>query len=630
VHEVIAEGNDTVAELKAKLPDATADPIITPLALQRLMFEEQLLGVESKRLSELSIADGARLQVVTLYDAVVKVDQFLDVYDPTKGWYVSTPAGDGQLSKLATIVKVAPIGHFNAGKTFITSKLSGRTLPFGYRTHTEGLSILMTENTPGDTDNYIAWMDTAGLDSPVVQLGQGVDADPNTLADSAALVHNPELAEQHGRQLVDTLEKELGEVKRIEDFHRAVAYEFADVYLFVINEMSHQDQLEILLLLQAIQRTKVQKSVYVVHNLQRWSLAELNEKGADNFSYVERLEALFFTKSTKKEVKATVDARWNLAIPNAGATTQGLTTVITTVPVLFGAFADPETRHPVEMLHVFLVNDNRDVAEKTHNACSLAHLRQAITQKIAPRSTVLGTVSRIMTKVQHSFAVIPSIKPPELGFKKVSDTERRVFHMPKDASGKVTDPAKVEVKPLSMVLPSFLTLGSDHLQYNVVQLEGRVAQVVTAKGTGMVARTMYGVQIVVPGLRASDLPELTAKLGKWNATGTRMETLDRKKTLHLDFQAKERLAPDHIVAKIVAQLPPGIVSVCEFEPKVIHEGTRPPLDPVSNSRSLTAQMRTGLQNVTIMMRPLVAYSDGILSIVVTSNVAPRPQPSPGV
>jgi hypothetical protein len=159
-----------------------------------------------------------------------------------------------------------------------------------------------------------------------------------------------------------------------------------------------------------------------------------------------------------------------------------------------------------------------------------------------------------------------------------------------------------------------------------VQLEGRVAQVGGANAQGMVARTMYGVQIVVPGLRASDVAELKQKLGKWNAAGTRMDQLDRKKTLHLDFQAKEQLAPDHIVAKIVAQLPPGIVSVCEFEPEVIHEGTRPTLNPVSNSHSLTAQLRTGLQNISIMVRPLVTYSDGILSILVTSSTANKPKP----
>ena len=186
--------------------------------------------------------------------------------------------------------------------------------------------------------------------------------------------------------------------------------------------------------------------------------------------------------------------------------------------------------------------------------------------------------------------------------------------------------ANVDVKPLAMVLPSFLTLGSDHLQYNVVQLEGKVAQV-AGNNQGMIARTMYGVQIVVPGLRVSDLADLKLKLGRWNANGTRMEPLDRKKTLHLDFQAKEQLAPDHIVAKIVAQFGRGLVSVCEFEPKVIHEGTRPTLDPVSNSRSLTAQMRTGLQNISIMLRPLVAYSDGILSIVVTSSTAPKTKPA---
>jgi hypothetical protein len=451
--------------------------------------------------------------------------------------------------------------------------------------------------------------------------------DPSTLASSAELHDDAEKAEQHGVKLLDTLEKDLSEVKRIEDFHRAVAYEFADVYLFVINQMSHQDQLEILLLLQTIQRTKVQKSVYIVHNLQQWSLADLNAKRADNYSYVERLELLFFTKHTDKEVKATVDERWNLAIPRAGATSEGLTTVKTTVPVLFGAFADPETRHTVEMLHVFLVNDKLDIPEKTHNACSLAHLRHAITQKIPPPSTVLGTVSRIMTQVQHFFAVIPAAKPPELGFKEVSETEWRVYHLPKGASGKVADPAKVDVKPLAMVLPSFLTLGSDHLQYNVVQLEGRVAQVGGANAQGMIARTMYGVQIVVPGLRASEFAELKTKLGKWNAAGTRMETLDRKKTLQLDFQAKEHLAPAQIVAKILAEFPQGLVSACEFDPKVVHEGTRPTLDPVSNSRSLTAQMRTGLQSISIMVRPLVAYSDGILSVVVTSSAAVKAKPA---
>jgi hypothetical protein len=313
-------------------------------------------------------------------------------------------------------------------------------------------------------------------------------------------------------------------------------------------------------------------------------------------------------------VKASVDDDWNLAIPRAGGHASALRTEEKEIPFLAGVFG-ANANNRVSMLHVFLVNDRLGNEEKAHNACSLTHLRHAVTQQLPPRLSVMSTLADIMTKTQHKFAMTPAHDAPKLNFVKVTDGDDvnwRVHHV--DASGHAADN---DAAAVAMVLPSYLALGSDDLQYNVVKLEGQVAQI--GRPGVMVDKTMYGVQVVLPGLTPEEVKEIQSKL-KWNTAALRIEPgAEAKPTLVIDFSTREHLGPPHLLDKLVAAFPDGLVTACDTTPTIVDEGNRSIFMPGSNDRGATVQLRSGFSKVSVMVRPLVSYSDGVLSIVVTSN-----------
>lgn len=562
---------------------------------------------------------------------MVKAKLFRDVYDKNVGWAIKDTYNNKAISEANVhTVYVAPVGHFNAGKTFVTNKLSGKNFPCGDRKHTEGLSIAVTRSNPSDETepsasspvHQIAWMDTAGMNSPVVEcegpMQDGADTVP--MAPANLVDSDPVAAAEHGRKSMEALYAQLREVKRLEDFHRHAAFEFADVYLFVINQISHNDQLEILLLLQRIHRAGVNKSVFVVHNLRGWTVEQLNEKKDDGFTYITRIQTLFFMKETKVNVSAYIDAQKNLVL--GGEAKAGQQAVSCEVLKLYGTFQHPAGSR-VEMQHVFLVDDNKD---KIHNACVLAHLRNEVAITIAKPGSVKARLERVVTKLQPQFAQTNLQNPPPLQVVKGEDGKWRMVAVPKE--GEV-----IQAQTRALQLPSYLTLGSDDLQYNVLKLRGSTATMSAAAASataavnpGATEKIMYAVQFVIPGLTPAEVTQIKANM-KWNTGALRLEqTPEGRKALVIDFATTEHVAQGQLLAKLQASLNPEAVAFTENSMTLVEDGTRAYFDRSSNTRPVTVQIRTGLEKLSTMTRPLVAYNDGILTIVVTSSEKP-PKPA---
>jgi hypothetical protein len=188
---------------------------------------------------------------VRKYDAVIKPRRLTDAFDETKGWVVDTTDDCQALTlKSKDTVYVSPIGHFNAGKTFIMSKLSGEVFPHGLRTHTEGLSVAVT---PFAATQRIAWMDTAGLNSPAAHsCGPDDGGSSPQDADTDDDTDDPEMTPEEGQAMLQTVREGLANLKQVEDLQRQVAFEFADVFLFVANQVSLADQQEIVGLIHMI------------------------------------------------------------------------------------------------------------------------------------------------------------------------------------------------------------------------------------------------------------------------------------------------------------------------------------------------------------------------------------------
>ena len=588
------------------------------------------------------------MAATTPYDLVVRARRLTDVYDATKGWdVVVTPEALKELGKTKQTTRVSPIGHFNVGKTFIINKLSGAALPCGDEKHTEGLSLYATQ---GATVNQrIVFLDTAGLNSPVVQVSDAIAAaEEGEMMKAAVAVASPDAASIHTRKCIKALHEELREVKRLENFHREVAFEFADVFLFVVGQMSHQDQLDIMLLMRKLKQTGAQrKTIFVVHNLRTWNRKELEtDKKADGNTYVSRIEKLFFMQEYKVTPTAVVDANGRLVLPGRGYTGQAeeLKAEITTLSGTFGQ----NVEDGLTLTHLFLCDDAQ---ERDYNAVVLSHLLAGLSTEMPMTRPTTALLEETLTRVQCGFSEVDKSAPPTLRIlprpaaAAAAATEESPqpdaaaaedWPQPDAAAaangarppapfavysvGATGEKATVKVNAQPLELQSYLTLGSDDLQYNIVRLQGVVPP---ARAGGLAQKkVLYGLQFVLPGLLPAEV-QAVRSVARLSGPGAafRLELSEGARVLTVDFASLERVLPDGHLRKAFEHMEaaqPGVVSVADTEAKVTEEGTRSYFGP-SLQRPVPVQLRSGLANITPLVKPIVAYNDGVLSIVVASS-----------
>ena len=178
------------------------------------------------------------------YDVIINIKSIKDI---TKGWEVkmSKRAEDNYKNfKNEKIIKVGVIGNSNKGKSFLLSKISKISLPSSIRT--EGLSIKYPE-LELFKDRRIALLDSAGLETPVLR-------DDN-------FESNEEKSEKE-------IFKEKSREKIITDLflQNYIIYN-SDILLVVIGVLTYSEQKLLNRIKKEIQRRKIKKPLYVIHNL---------------------------------------------------------------------------------------------------------------------------------------------------------------------------------------------------------------------------------------------------------------------------------------------------------------------------------------------------------------------------
>eukprot|EP00667_Euglena_gracilis_P005002 EG_transcript_5025 len=144
-----------------------------------------------------------------------------------KGWVVDDRRVDLEQWR-GTIVTV--LGEFNRGKTWVLNRLTGTRLPTGVNIRTEGLSFKRLTLARKE----LALLDTAGAGSPVRSVTPG----------------------------------QLQQKKATEKFLRDVVFECADIFLYVVNDISAEEQIQLhSLALSLEQSSKEDKRIIVIHNL---------------------------------------------------------------------------------------------------------------------------------------------------------------------------------------------------------------------------------------------------------------------------------------------------------------------------------------------------------------------------
>ena len=255
------------------------------------------------------------------YDVIIPINSIKDI---TKGWEI-------KMSKRATesyeklkneaIIKIGVIGNSNKGKSFILSKISKINLPSGTSIRTEGLSIKYPE-LEEYKERKIALLDSAGLETPVLnEEGEKKEEDinekkektetENIKEDAKSIkeeMENEDSKEKNGNEEKNQKEifKEKSREKMITElFLQNYIINNSDILIIVVDILTYSEQKLINRIKSDIKRAKINKSLYIIHNLKTYTSVKQVEDYINNIL----LKSVTFdlekkeTISTKKESK---------------------------------------------------------------------------------------------------------------------------------------------------------------------------------------------------------------------------------------------------------------------------------------------------------------------------------------
>jgi HSP20 family molecular chaperone IbpA len=178
------------------------------------------------------------------YDVIIDIKSVKDI---NKGWKIKMNErglknyGD---HKTNNVIKIGVIGNSNKGKSFILSKISKISLPSGTSIRTEGLSVKYPE-LEGYKDRKIVLLDSAGLETPVLNIES---TEPGN--------KEKEMFKEKSREKLIT-----------ELFLQNYIINTSDILIVVVGILTYSEQKLLNRIRTEIQRAKLKKTLYVIHNL---------------------------------------------------------------------------------------------------------------------------------------------------------------------------------------------------------------------------------------------------------------------------------------------------------------------------------------------------------------------------
>ena len=219
------------------------------------------IQIENKISGGFKIDNEGRIKIgeiksTDFYDVVININSIKDI---TKGWEV-------KMSKRAlekyeelvkeNMVKIGVIGYSNKGKSFLLSKISGIKLPI----ETEGLSIKYPE-IDVYTNRYIVLLDSAGLGAPVLKGREKKIEENNIEEDKINIIKNEkQLLEEKSRDKIIT-----------ELFLQKYIINYSDILIIVVGALTFSEQKLLNKIKTEIRRAKLNKTLYVIHNLKAYT-----------------------------------------------------------------------------------------------------------------------------------------------------------------------------------------------------------------------------------------------------------------------------------------------------------------------------------------------------------------------
>ena len=182
---------------------------------------------------------------IDFYDVIINIKSIKDI---NEGWEVklSKRAEEKyEIFKKDEIIKIGVIGNANKGKSFLLSKISKIDLPSGTSIRTEGLSIKYPEIDNLFKNRKIALLDSAGLETPVLKEEKIIEKKSEK-----------EIFKEKSREKIIT-----------ELFLQNYILNNSDILLLVVGILTYSEQKLINRIKLEMQRAKIIKPLYIIHNL---------------------------------------------------------------------------------------------------------------------------------------------------------------------------------------------------------------------------------------------------------------------------------------------------------------------------------------------------------------------------
>ena len=245
---------------------------------KQLVEEKKQLSEENKKLkyylnmkSEINnINDDKHLvmNVNDFYDAVINIKSIRDI---SKGWEIKMSErmmNNYEKFKTEKNIRIGVIGNSNKGKSFLLSKISKSYLPSGSSIRTEGLSF----KYPEIEDKRIILLDSAGLETPVLQESKQLEIK----------IENEEINNkiEKDKHSVDDFKDKSREKLITELFLQNYIINNSDILLIVVGILTYSEQKLInkIKSLQKPNKTKVNKALFIIHNLMTFTLKKQVEE----------------------------------------------------------------------------------------------------------------------------------------------------------------------------------------------------------------------------------------------------------------------------------------------------------------------------------------------------------------
>ena len=250
---------------------------------------------------------------VDFYDIIVDIKSIKDICN---GWEIkkSKRAEENYENiKKDEVLKVGIIGNSNKGKSFLLSKISKITLPSGTSIRTEGLSIKYPEINEKYKNRKIVLLDSAGLETPVLKENK---RSKNENVKKMNEINQKDNEEKHENEEVNKEENEENkknennkENEVIEDeedelpknnknekelfreksreklitelfLQNYIIYN-SDILIVVVGILTYSEQKLLNKIKNEIQRAKLNKTLFIIHNLMTYTSVKQVEEYID-------------------------------------------------------------------------------------------------------------------------------------------------------------------------------------------------------------------------------------------------------------------------------------------------------------------------------------------------------------